>query len=54
MFELFIIIVAASIVTLAVEHGIYDQPATRVFCGQILLGMLFVAVVISIFSRMSI
>jgi len=53
MFELFIIIVAASIVTLAVEHGVTGQPETRVFCGQILLGLLFIASVILILSRMS-
>jgi len=53
MFELFIIIVVASIVTLAVEHGVTGQPETRVFCGQILLGLLFIASVISILSRMS-
>jgi len=53
MFELFIIIVVASIVTLAVEHGVTGQPETRVFCGQILLGLLFIASVILILSRMS-
>ena len=53
MFELFLIIVAAIIITLAVEHGIKGEPEIRVFCGQILLGMLFVASVISILSRMS-
>ena len=53
MFELFLIIVAALIITLAVEHGIKGEPETRLFCGQILLGMLFVASVISILSRMS-
>lgn len=53
MFELFLIVVVASIITLAVEHGVTGQPETRVFCGQILLGLLFIASVISILSRMS-
>jgi len=51
--ELFCVIVMTSIITLVVEHGVTGQPETRVFCGQILLGILFFAVAISIFSAFS-